>query len=81
MPKLYVADYFLDLRNKVDKEMFLKQVIHKNDNEIKNELTKIWEELILQINWFEKQCNSKDKLQSNSNLIDEIRIFLDNQSK
>ena len=57
MPKLYVADYFLDLRNKVDKEMFLKQVIHKNDNEIKNELTKIWEELILQINWFEKHRN------------------------
>ena len=78
IPKLYVADYFIELRNKVDKEMFSKQMIHKDDNQMKNEISETWKKLISRIDSFEKECINTDKLQLNSNRIDEIRIMLDN---
>ena len=41
IPKLYLANFFIELRNSVDKEMFSKQMLHNNDTEIKNESSKI----------------------------------------
>ena len=81
MPKLYLANYFQELRNKVDKEMFSKQILHENDNEMKNELNQNWKEMISKIESFEKECKNEDELQSNSNRISEIRIMLDNQNE
>ena len=77
-PKLYLANYFQELRNNVDKEMFSKQMIHKDDNQMKNEISETWKKLISRIDSFEKECINTDKLQLNSNRIDEIRIMLDN---
>ena len=81
MPNLFLANYFQELRNNVDKEMFSKQILHKNDIEKKNELNQIWIELISKIDSFEKECKNKDELQSNSNRIDEIKIILDNKNE
>ena len=58
IPKLYLANYFQELRNNVDKQMFPKQILHYNDNEeMKNELNQIWVEMISKIDSFEKECN------------------------
>ena len=72
LPKLYLANYFQELRNKVDKEMFSKQILHENDNEMKNELNQNWKEMISKIESFEKECKNEDELQSNLNRIEEI---------
>ena len=81
LPKLYLAYYFQELRNKVDLEMVSKQMLHRNDIEMKNKSNQIWIEMISKIDSFEKQCKNKDELQSNSNRIDQIRIMLDNQNE
>ena len=81
MPKLYLANYFQELRNKVDLEMFSKQILHNNEIEMKNELNQNWIEMISKIDTFEKECKNKDELQSNINRIDEIRIMLDDQNE
>ena len=82
IPKLYLANYFQELRNNVDKEMFSRQILHNNDNEgVKNELNQIWKEMISKIHSFEKECKHKDELQSNSNGIEEIRMMLDDQNE
>ena len=81
IPKLYLANYFQDLRNEVDKEMLPKQILHHNDTEMKNEIDQIWNEMISKIDSFEKQCKNKDELQTNLNRIDDIRIMLDNQDE
>ena len=81
IPKLYLANYFKELRNKVDKDMFPKQMLHNNDIEMKNELNQIWVEIISKVDSFEKECKNIDELQSNSNRIDQIRIMLDNQNE
>ena len=81
IPKLYLANYFQELRNSVDKEMFSKQMLHNNDNEMKNELNQIWKEMISKIDSFEKECKNKDELQSNLNQIEEIRMMLDDQNE
>ena len=53
IPNLYLANYFQELRNNVDIEMFSKQMLHNNDkNEAKNE---IWKEMISKIYSFEKE--------------------------
>ena len=80
-PKLYLANYFQELRNNVDKEMFSKQMIHKDDNEIKNKLSETSKELISKIDSFEKKCYIKVELQSSLDEIDEIRIMLDNTNE
>ena len=78
IPNLYLANYFQELRNKVDIEMLSKQILHNNDNEdIKNEVNQNWKEMISKIYSFEKECKNKDKLQSNLKRIDQIRLMLD----
>ena len=81
MPKLYLANYFQNLRNKVDKYMFSKQILHNNDIEKKNELNQIWTEMISKIDSFEKECKNKDELQSNLNRINKIKMMLDDQNE
>ena len=82
LPKLYLANYFQELRNKVDIEMVSKQMLHNNHIEMKTELNQIWVEMISKIDSFEKQCTKNiDDLQSNVNRIEEIRITLDNQNE
>ena len=82
IPNLFLANYFEELRNNVDIEMFAKQIIHNNDNEdIKNEVNKNWKEMISKIDSIEKECKNKDKLQSNLNRIEDLRIMLDNQNE
>ena len=80
-PKLYLANYFQELRNDVDKQMFSKQMLHINENEVKNKIDQIWIEMISKIDSFEKECKNKDKLQSNSKRIDEIKIILENNKE
>ena len=70
MPKLYLENYFQELRNNVEKDM-------NNDNELNN----IRKEMISKIDSFEKECKNKDELQSNLNRINEIRILLNNQNE
>ena len=81
IPKLYLVNYFQNLRNEVDKEMLPKQILHHNDTEMKNEIDQIWNEMISKIDSFEKQCKNKDELQSNLNQINEIRIMLGDQNE
>ena len=81
IPNLYLANYFKELRNNVDKEMFSKQMLHNNDIEKKNEIDQIWLEMISKIYSFEKQCKNKDKLQSNLKRIEEIKMTLDDQNE
>ena len=81
IPNLYLANYFQELRNKVDIEMFSKQKIQNNDIEKKNEIDQIWVEMISEIYSFEKQCKNKDKLQSNLKRIEEIKMTLDDQNE
>ena len=52
MPNLFLANYFQELRNKVDIEMFSKQMLHYKDNVMKNEIDKIWKEMISKIDFF-----------------------------
>ena len=82
IPNLYLANYFQKLRNNVDKEMFPKQILQKDDTEMKNKFSEIWIEMISKIDSFEKECTkNKDELQSNLNQINEIRIMLENQNE
>ena len=82
LAKLYLAYYFQDLRNKVDQDMFSKQMLHRNDNEdVKNKVNQIWIEMISKIDSFENECKNKNELQSNLKRIEEIRIMLENQNE
>ena len=51
-PKFYLANYFSDLRNNVDKQIVLNQA--KNDAN-QEKLQKLWEQMIEKIDLFEKQ--------------------------
>ena len=55
LPELYLANYFTELRSKVDEECLTKQIQYENDEEKKLKLNKIWKELIDRIDSFEKQ--------------------------
>lgn len=57
--------------------MFSKQIIHKYDNQIKNELSQVWKELISKIESFERQYYIKDELQSNLKRINDIKTNLE----
>ena len=42
IPKLYLANFFQDLSNNGDCEMFSKQILLNTDNDDINELNRIW---------------------------------------
>jgi len=58
-PNLYLADYFNDVRNKIDKECATKQEELKNVTEKKKELDELWQKMITKIDKFEKNCIRK----------------------
>ena len=43
-PNLYLANYFFELRNEVDKEILSKQIKLEDDDENKQKLNEIWKE-------------------------------------
>ena len=73
-PNLYLADYFNDLRNKVDKECDPKQQELQNDKEKKR--NELWKQMITKIDSFEKNCIRKiydfDVIKIRINEIEEI---------
>jgi len=77
-PSLYLANYFMTMRNDVDKELVLKQVNILNDEAKKNELNKMWLQIIEKIDSFEKNCMRKsyDDLNENIKRLNEIETKL-----
>lgn len=53
LPKLYLSNYFSDLRNQVDKEISLDLI---KEEKKKRQLNKLWKQMIEKIDSFEKQC-------------------------
>ena len=64
LPKLYLADYFIDLRNKVDKAIVFKLFSFQNEEEKKNRLNETWQLIIQKINLFEKKSVQNPKIQN-----------------
>ncbi len=59
LPTLYLANYFSDLRNQVDLEINTQKMLLQNDDKEKQNLNKIWEEMISKIYSFERQYTNK----------------------
>ena len=55
MPRLYLANFFSDLRNQVDFQIVSKQSNIENIHE----LNRVWLEIIKKINSFENKCANK----------------------
>ena len=55
LPNLYLANYFSELRNKVDQTILEKQLLFSDDKEKQNKLNEIWRQLIQRIDTFEEQ--------------------------
>ena len=82
LPALYLANFFIDLRNDVDKEVVSKQTILNDDKENKTKLNELWQQMIAKINSFEKQCIvSKLNLKSNKQAINLIEEMLNNNNE
>ena len=67
LPKLYLADYFINLRNTVDKNVVSKLLnLQKDDehSEKKNKLNEIWQLIIQKIDSFEKKCARNPKIEN-----------------
>ena len=88
MPRLYLADYFMELRNRVDKQIVSKQMQTQIEEKQKELLKLVWTETIEKIELFERKCNNlvnktkiKDKaladIQDRLNLIE---ILLEDES-
>ncbi len=54
-PRLYLINYFIDLKNQVDKQFALKQFREQNI-ETNQKLSKTWQKMISFIDLFEKEC-------------------------
>ena len=52
-PRLYLINYFIDLKNRVDKPFVLKQIREQN-NKTNQKLSKNWQKMIDFIDLFEK---------------------------
>ncbi len=63
LPKLYLADYFIDLRNRVDKNVVSKLANLQNDDEKKKKLNEIWQSMIQKIDSFERKCVRNPKIE------------------
>jgi phosphoribosylformylglycinamidine (FGAM) synthase-like enzyme len=59
LPSLYLSNYFMKLKNDVDREFAPKQLELQNDKEKKKELNELWQKKITKIDSFEKNCISK----------------------
>ena len=77
IPNLYLANYFIRLRNDVDKEIAPKQLILKNNEQKKNELNELWQIFIAKIDSFEKNCTRKRfNLEANIKRLNAIETML-----
>ena len=76
-PNLYMANYFNDLRNDVDKAFAPKQLEFLHDQEKKKQIDDLWQQIIAKIDSFEKNgtinsCN----FEPNKKRINEIETIL-----
>ena len=75
--RLYLANYFSELRNEVDKEFISILMHHHGDEQIKTNLNQSWKKMIEHINSFEEQCiNTRVDLTENEERINSIETVL-----
>ena len=55
-PKLFLANYFKELRSDVDKEFAPKQLELQKEKKNLNQLDELWQQMIAKIDSFEKNC-------------------------
>jgi len=82
IPKLYLANYFLNLRNEVDKEVYSNLINLEEENE-KTKLNELWKEIILKINLLEKECihNSINDIETISEKLNSLEFNLNKQDQ
>ncbi len=81
LPNLYLANYFMDLRNDVDKELLPQQLNLENNQEKKQEMNELWKQIIEKIDSFEKQSKRKKiNLEEYQKRISEIEKVLNENS-
>jgi len=81
LPNLYLANYFMDLRNDVDKELLPQQLNLENNQEKKQEINELWKQIIEKIDSFEKQSKRKKiNLEEYQKRISEIEKVLNESS-
>ena len=79
-PSLYLENYFIELRNDIDKEFALKQLELQNDEEKKKDLNELWQKIIEKTDSFEKSCiKSSYDLEKHKTRINKIDTILNNQ--
>lgn len=61
-PRLYLTNYFAQLRTQVDKEIVSKQ-LNQQDEKKKSKLNEIWQHMIEAIGCFERNCIKCDSFQ------------------
>lgn len=77
LPGLYLATYFSDLRNQVDKDIVSNQIRLQNDDDKLPRLNELWCEMIHEIDAFEKQCTQvRHNLNENKVRIDKLETAL-----
>jgi len=69
-PRLYLINYFIDLKNQVDKQFALKQFREQNI-ETNQKLSKTWQNMISFIDLFEKECLNQ-KMNHHITKLDEL---------
>ena len=82
LTNLYLADYFNEVRNDMDKEIVSKQIkLHDDDKKVK-QLNELWQKMIAETDQFEKQC-IKNKIDLNTNIqrINSIEEMLSNNKE
>ena len=81
MPGLFLANYFINLRNQVDKEIVSKQIKLNNNFDKLAKLNELWEKMISKIDLFEKNCPRKRfNLEAHKQSINAIRLKLKEQA-
>lgn len=61
IPRLYLSNHFIDLRNQVDKAYTQKLIDKSIDKQVVDNLNKHWLEMINKINEFESDCLKRQK--------------------
>ena len=80
LPSLYLENYFIELRNDVDKEFASKLLELQNDEEEKKELNELWQQMIEKIDSFETSCKTVSyDFEKNKTRINEMEKKLNNQ--
>ena len=80
--RLYLANYFSELRNEVDKEFISILMHHHGDEQIKTNLNQSWKKMIEHINSFEEQCiNTTVDLTENEERINSIETTLNESTE